>query len=458
MQKTFEGISALSFINAMTDEVVVLDDKGHIVATNMAWNAFSDTNAGDAAYYHGLNYFDICNSASGPSSTEASMVHEGLRSVLKTGEPFQCEYPCDSPDVKRWFEMNAFRLINSDDRFLVVSHRNVTVRRISQSDVTDAHAQSEFLSALVATTNDAVLTYDLDGRIITWNRSAERLYGYTAEEAIGQSLEMLYPADWPKTIEQYRDEIIAGKLTNFEATRVDKNGEERLVWISCAPIRGADGDIVSISNIHRDITEVRQAEKARDTIAHEVIHRAKNMLSVVSAIHRQTARSATSLEEFNKVFGARIMSLGTSTNLLVSGEWSPVPLARLLESQLAPFVPRETALVRHKGLDVVLDPDAVQVVGMAIHELATNSAKYGVLLQETGVIDINWSHSAAGLELSWKENSRTDPVNREKGGFGKTVLTSMAPTMLKAQAGYELNDDGVHWQIVIPQSYIQVTH
>ena len=459
MNKTFEEISALDFINAMTDEVVVLDEDGRIVATNPAWNNFSDENNGDSvSHYIGLSYLDICRSADGPSSAEAQMVYYGLRSVLDTGEPFRCEYPCDSPDIKRWFELSAYCLDQSASRFVVVTHRNITVRHITKSDVSDAYLHSEFLSALVATTNDAVLTYDLEGRIITWNRSAERLYGYSPDEAIGQSLELLYPEGWPKRIEQYRDEIIAGKLQDFEAIRVSKDGTERLVWISCAPIRGIHGDIVSISNIHRDITDIRRAEEARDTIAQEVIHRAKNMLSVVSAIHRQTAKSAGSLEEFNKLFGGRIMSLGTSTNLLVSGDWTTVPLKRLLESQLDPFVARETDLVVREGPNVVLDPEAVQVVGMAIHELATNSAKYGVLQREAGQIAIDWSYNGTGLSLSWKESTATNPDEREKRGFGKTVLTTMAPAMLKSEASYDLNDDGVLWQLVIPTSHISIVN
>ncbi len=91
----------------------------------------------------------------------------------------------------------------------------------------------------------AILSYDLDSNIVTWNRAAQRLYGYTAEEAVGQSLEILYPPDWPKRVTEYRDEIIAGTLRSFEAIRVAKDGSERNVWITCAPIRFPDGAIHS---------------------------------------------------------------------------------------------------------------------------------------------------------------------------------------------------------------------
>ncbi len=221
---------------------------------------------------------------------------EGLAGILDGDPLFRCEYPCDSPSEKRWFEITASPLDFSGGRHIIVQHRNITTQHLKLLATEEAHVRAETLAALVASTSDAILSSDLDGSVVTWNRAAQRLYGYTAEEAVGQSLEILYPPDWPKRVTEYRDEIIAGTLRSFEAIRVAKNRSERNVWITCAPIRSADGAIHSISNVHRDVTEIHRAEQAREIIAQEVIHRAKRTLAVANSIHRQTARSANSLE------------------------------------------------------------------------------------------------------------------------------------------------------------------
>lgn len=447
------------FFDGLTDEIVVLGETGEIVAANKAWKNFAVENGGDEqSHYLGSNYFDACSSTETSASAEASLILDGLRKVLDVGDSFRCEYPCDSPTEIRWFELTASRFVAETDRFIVVQHRNITSRHIQREDTNTAFVESEMLAALVATTNDAVLSYDLDGRIITWNRAAQRLYGYTRDEVVGQSLEILYPPDWPKRVAQYRDEIIAGKLASFQATRIAKDGQVRDVWISCAPVRGPDGDIVSISNIHRDISETRKAEEARAMIAREVIHRAKNMLTVVTAIQRQTARSANSFDEFNATFSQRLKSLLASTDLLVSGNWTTVSLAKLVEAQLAPFVGTASAQISTSGPDVLLQPEAVQAVGMAFHELATNSAKHGAMGMLDGEIEIAWRFEPRGndntLCIEWIETGISTDKKPGGSGFGQTVLTTLTKSMLDAEVNYEIGA-AVNWSVTIGKDHFR---
>ena len=214
---------------------------------------------------------------------------------------------------------------------------------------------------------------------------------------------------------------------------------------------------MAISNIHRDITEVRKAEKARDLIAHEVIHRAKNMLSIVVAIQRQTARAEETVEGFKRNFEARIQSLSQSTDLLVKSAWTSVDLTDLITSHLEPFVdPNEK---RHDliGPQVNLRPEAVQAIGMALHELATNSAKYGTLKQSGGELKICWSVKPGVddpvLELCWHETGVATGSKTERKGFGSTVLTTLTPSMLDAEFEFDIGSDEVLWSIYIPSKH-----
>jgi len=449
------------FMDAMQDEVAILDGKGVIVAINKAWRRFSAENGGDVIHsFVGTNYLDICRSAEGPSSAEAKIIPDGFERTFRTGEQFRCEYPCNSPTVKRWFELTANRLVTDGESFLLVQHRNITTRHIERTDIEQAYINSNAMVALIATTTDAIVSYDLDGNIITWNRAAQKLYGYTEEEALGQSLELLYPDNWPLPVSYYRDETIAGRLENFEATRVAKDGTQREVWISCAPIRSPSGEVVAISNIHRDVTSVRNAEKARDLIAHEVIHRAKNMLSIVIAIQRQTARVEGTVEGFKRSFEARIQSLSHSTDLLVKTAWTSVSLTDLINGHLKPFVDPDD--VRHSlsGPHVNLQPQCVQAVGMAFHELATNSAKYGALKQDGADIVIAWSvtpdEASPMLHLTWRETGISTGQETGRKGFGSTVLTSLAPSMLGAQTVFDIKSDEINWTITIPSEHFTV--
>ncbi|WP_168199200.1 PAS domain S-box protein [Pseudorhodobacter turbinis] len=447
----------LEVLNALDDEVVVLDAWGYIVASNVAWENFCVANGGDLdSCSIGRNYMAVCTSADGPSSAAAQIVPDGLRRTLASGDSFRCEYPCNSPTEKRWFELSANRYQKNNRLYLIVQHRNITKRHIEREEVEQAYLNSNAMAALIATTSDAVLSYDLDGNIITWNPSAQRLYGYAKAEMIGQSLETLYPDKWPKKVTYYRDEIIAGRLQDFEATRVAKGGTEREVWISCAPIRNPDGEVIAISNIHRDITVVRNAERARALIANEVIHRAKNMLSVVLAIQRQTARTAETVADFNRSFGARLASLSKSTDLLVHNAWTSVPLRDVIAGHLEPFTSVEDdKRIAMTGPQIDLQPESVQTIGMALHELATNSAKYGVLQQDRGQVAISWQVEREGglLQFRWLETGIVVDGKPTREGFGHTVLTTHAATLLNAKASYKVDADGVEWAIRVPSEH-----
>ena len=452
-----------ALFDAVTDEAVILDRDGIIIAANEAWRKFCRANGGDAdSVYIGQNYLGACDCAKGASSADASVAARGVRSVLEGADRFLCEYPCDSPTEQRWFEMVAGPLDHDGQRYALVMHRNITTRKLGQLEAEAAFIEAELLSALVATSHDAILSFDLNGKITTWNPAAERLYGYTRVEAVGQSMEMLYPKGWPVRVSQYRDEIIAGKLRSFEVTRVTKDGRERLVWVSAAPIRNPQGAVVMISNIHRDITDLRLAEEAREIMAREVLHRFKNLLAVVNAIQRQTQRNAETLEEFGAVFGKRIAALSRSADLLLTGNWHAAPLEKLVVSQLDPFRDTSKASLTHAGPEVLVGASAVQVIGMALHELATNSAKYGALGNADGRIDIAWHvrrrDEAPALILKWVETglSETAEVGKAVSGFGRVVLNSLPATMLNAAPSHEMSPQRVVWTLAIPADHFSI--
>lgn len=439
--------------DSLEDQIAIVDSQGVIVAANAAWRQFSSDNGGEPDGYVGRNYFDVCPA----ESEDAIAVAHGLRRVIREGVEFRHEYPCHSPTERRWFELLARRLDDPKGPLAVVAHRNVTRRALDGMQARAARVNAGLFSALVASSNDAILSYDLDGNIMTWNPAAERLYGYRAEEVIGRSLEIIYPAGWPKRIGEYRDEIVSGALKSFEVVRRTKSGRERQIWVSAAPVFDAAGQLVAVSNIHRDITEWRRHEQSRRMVAEEIVHRSKNMLTVIAALHRRTAAASTSLEDFNLRFGERIKSLATSTDFLTAGNWTTVPLAALVRSQTALFDIAGIDRIEIAGPEIDIRPQAVKVIGMALHELGTNALKHGALATDEGRVRIAWAledgPDGVGLAFEWQEDGPAFDAAPAGRGFGHTLLTNLSGTLLETSADYRFDRSGVRWRIVLPGKF-----
>lgn len=453
------GLDLASVIDALDDEIAVIDAAGAIVAVNAAWGRFAEeAGAGGAGGFVGWNYFDVC----GGSKDETAEIVTALRRALDEGVAGIVEYACPPPGgPERWFEVAITPLTNRDGQYAVLRHRDVTRGKAAVAKASEAHLRSELLTALVDTSSDAIMSYGLDGRITSWNNGAERLYGYTQEQIIGRSMEVLYPADSGQSILRYRDQIIAGNLSSFEVTRLTRSGRPRLVWVTAAAIRDSSGEVIAVSNIHRDITELRRHEESRQMVAQEIIHRAKNMLTVISAIHRRTAAAATSMEEFNQKFGERIASLARSTDFLTSEEWQTVPFDALIRSQLALFTTHDDQ-VSFGGPDVELRPQGVKTIGMALHELGTNATKYGALSDHGGKVTIRWDIAPGGsgeqdiLVFEWRETGQSFTGPPDHRGFGNTVLTRLAVSLLDASIDYRFDADGILWRVEIPAAHFRM--
>ena len=458
LQNTLEDFDPSLIVDAVEDEIAVIDADGRIVAVNAAWCAFAESGgAGDTNGFLGVNYLDVCRAP----GANADNVVTAIREAIEVARGSTLEYPCPANGAERWFELQIDPLPRSKQTLVMLRHRDVTPRRAMSTLANAARIDSELLGALVQTSTDAIISYDLDGLVRTWNAAAEALYGYSAEQIIGQSMERLYPEGCTKRIGDYRDEIIAGKLTSFEATRMTSTGKPRLVWIAAAPIRDGEGRVIAVSNIHRDITEIRKHQDSRQIVAQEVIHRAKNMLTVISAIHRRTAASAGSMEEFNEKFGERIASLSRSADFLTSEDWATVSLDALIRSQLALFAHDDTRLTVD-GAAVELRPQAVKTIGMALHELGTNATKYGALGDNGGEVAIRWRLTPAedgkpALVVEWIETGPSFDTPPRHRGFGNTVLTRLAGSLLDAEVTYNFTPAGVLWSISIPAPHFTVT-
>ncbi len=315
------------------------------------------------------------------------------------------------------------------------------------------------LAAIVDSSYDAIIGKDLNSIITNWNHAAERLFGYTAEEAIGQSVLMLIPDGLQNEETEIIERVRSGdRVSSYETTRRRKDGTFVSVSLTVSPIRDHTGKIIGASKIARDITLAKENERRIRLLMREVNHRVKNQFAVILSLVRETSRRATDPREFEEQIRDRIMALSRSHDLLVTSEWTGASLLDLLQEHLKPFGHDEQITL--SGPLVTLQPNAVQHLGMAFHELGTNSSKYGGLASDVGRITINWQivTSAEGhreFQVVWDEtfealpNEGTVPAEPTKG-FGSVVLQRVTPQSLSGTAVVDRSPGHVRWSLTAP--------
>jgi PAS domain S-box-containing protein len=289
----------------------------------------------------------------------------------------------------------------------------------------EASRQSDArLAAIVEGSSDAIVSKTLDGTITSWNKSAEQLFGYTAEEAIGQPITILIPPERkdeePRIIERIRS---GERVQHYETVRRRKDGTLVQVSLSISPVRNAQHEIVGASKIARDITDHKQAEQAKHLLLREMKHRIKNTLATVQSLATQTFRSASTAER--DVFVGRLHALAGSHDLLTNEDLGEASLHDIMKHVLAPFSGGTTGTrCRIDGPVVALNANDAVKLSMAAHELATNAAKYGALSNATGSVNLTWTRmpDAPVLKVLWTETGGPPVRPPERRGFGSVLI------------------------------------
>ena len=428
------------------------------------------------------------------------------------------------------------------------------------------------LSAIVQSSDDAIISKDLAGTVVSWNPAAERIFGYSVAEMVGQSIRRLIPVD-----RQVEEDDILRQITNgrrvpsFETWRLRKDGTSIRLAITVSPIHDPEGHVVGASKIARDvsaryateealrqseerfrmlaenmsqlawiadatgaliwynqrwydytgttfeemkgwgwqavhhadhvdgvtarfsaavaagndwedtfplrradgvyrwflsrakairsdegtitawfgtntdITEMLDKEQQIRTLMMEVNHRSKNLLTVVQALAR---RSAQHDPAFLQRFEQRIESLAANQDLLIRRGWSQIPMGELVEAQLAFLCPEARDQVRSVGPAFMLSPRCAEILGMALHELATNALKYGALSVPGGIAEIAWSVENDGhFKAGWTEGNGPPVMPPARPGFGTTVMRDIPARSLKADVSLDFAEDGVRWRL-----------
>ena len=244
-------------------------------------------------------------------------------------------------------------------------------------------------------------------------------------------------------------------VLNFRFVRPD--GRE--VWLeeTAKAEFDATGRLLRIKGLTRDITERKGLEEDKNLLIAELDHRVKNVLSIVSVVASRTQETSQSMADFVAALDGRIKSMAITHELLSYRRWHGIPLAELVDRELAPYATGSNTQI--EGPDVILSADAGQAIAMVFHELATNAAKFGALSTARGRVCVRWSqkrngHAHSLLSVHWEERGGPNVMPQTRSGYGTSVIRDLIPYELGGAVDLVHAPEGVRCRLEIPAHWL----
>jgi two-component system CheB/CheR fusion protein len=311
------------------------------------------------------------------------------------------------------------------------------------------------LASIVNSSRDAIFGFSLEDRITSLNTSAERIFGLASAQVVGKPLHVLLPAEpSAETKAFFSGQARDLQLAEFEMTWARPNGTSIPLEMCYSPVCDTSGNLIAGRLIARDVTERHRAARHAEMMLAELNHRVKNTLATVQAIAQQTAASTPDLPGFIESFQARLLALSSTHNLLAREAWNGAPLAAIINSELAPYRHNHDARVQLHGDDLTLLPKQALALSMAMHELATNAAKYGALSVPEGHVTVEWTtpmtEQGCRLHLQWVESDGPTVTPPQRRGFGTRLIGDGLPYDLDGKVTLAFPSSGVICAIDVP--------
>jgi PAS domain S-box-containing protein len=316
--------------------------------------------------------------------------------------------------------------------------------------------------AIIESSDDAILSKNLDGLILSWNRGAERLFGFTSEEAVGRPVTIIIPLDRRDEEPTILEKIHRGeRIEHFETVRQRKNGSLVDISLTISPIRDSYGKIVGASKIARDITELKKARDQQRLLLREMSHRVRNLFALSASIVGLSARSAKSPRELADSTRARLSALARAHALTFSdgfgdAERQPTTLQSLVRTILAPFDEPEHPRIAVSGIDAGVSGSAVTSLALLLHEFATNAAKYGALSADTGSVKVVFADQGDTIVVDWTECGGP-PAAMPNGslGFGDVLSRIAISDQLGGEIVRDWRPEGLAIRLFVPRSRLE---
>ncbi len=322
-------------------------------------------------------------------------------------------------------------------RFNLSPTAHSTRKDTAEADVLQNEEGYRRLAEIVESSDDAIISTDLRTAISTWNKGAERLYGYTAEEIIGKPIRAIIPPDKIEEEAAILARIKRGERVEARDTvRMRKDGSLVDVQLTVSLLKNAAGEVVGGCSIVRDITDRKHLERDVQLLTRELDHRARNLLALVQAI--VSLSDADTTRDLKAVIEGRIHALSHAHTLLAEARWSGADLATLIKQELSPYCSAEALRLNVNGPEMRLEPGQAQSYALLVHELTTNAVKYGALSSAVGCVRVVWSKAENGpLSLRWIEQDGPAIEPPTWRGFGMRVIEEVVRRQLGGRVQFD---------------------
>lgn len=385
----------------------------------------------------------------------ADSVEAIVRSIMATGDAVTgIEVAGQRPgqnDDRAWITYwHPMRGASGDIIGVNVAAEEITERKRAEATLRESEQQFHSLSNAIP---QLVWMADADGRIFWFN---SRWYDYTGRPDVAAA-----PQDWltmldaPSQLEArpaWGRAVRDGTPVELELALRGSDGNYRPFLTRAIPLHDAGGGVYRWIGTHIDISEQKRREEHIRFIVEELSHRAKNLLAVVMAVAKQTAQYAGDVVQYQARFMERLQALAHCHDLLVRDSWQGASFHDLVMAQMKPFSESNSRRIGAAGPDIVLRPDAVQNLGLALHELATNASKHGALSGPQGDVSIHWELDPATgrIRIQWRETDGPPVSPPLRRGFGHVVIEQIVPRALNGSGRLDFAPTGVNWTFEFP--------
>ena len=342
--------------------------------------------------------------------------------LLTTIRSWTGEVQKRAKDGRQVFVESRYQLIETDGEFLVLeTNHDITGRK-------RAEAETARMAAVASASQDPLFGLTLEGQIEAWNPAAERLFGYSASEAIGQHVSMIAGPSGQQEQRDYLERARAGDSVGpFNSQRIRKDGTFVDVAIAVGPVKAPDGSVIAVSVTMHDISERKEWEARQRLMTRELAHRVKNSFAVLQAILRSTLKTTSNPQDFAAKFSGRLHSLAAAQDILTDNNWKGAELGSLARHLLSTYIVNEDTRLAISGPEINLPPDYAVPFGLIFNELATNALKHGALSVPGGKIDLSWrvegkTGAGSNLILTWRELGGPKITSLEPRGFGSALI------------------------------------
>jgi len=367
-----------------------------------------------------------------------------------------CDYRIIRPGGEiRWIEARSFISYDRDGAAQRIAGANIDVTKRKKAELALAERTLQLALAGKAGLVGSY-SYDTNTESMQVSDGYAAIHGLpegTTEIARSRSQANVHPEDRVRLDALRRQAFQERKTEQSMEYRIVRDGDIR--WIESRRFisYGNDGRAQRVIGVSIDVTERKRAEEQQQLLIAELDHRVKNVLATVSAVAAHTMDASGSMADFVAALDGRLRSMASTHELLSHRQWRGIPLADLLQRELAPYATSDNTEIG--GPEVMLTAEAGQAMAMVLHELVTNAAKHGALSTREGRVSVRWYQPLNGggrnrLVIEWQESGGPSVETPSKSGYGTGIIADLLPYELGGRVDLAFASDGVQCRLEIP--------